>query len=33
MFIPFPNERRQDSTAMEGGVPGNRLFTLEPRIS
>ena len=33
MFIPFPNERQAKTAQLwKAGVPGNRLFTLEPRI-
>jgi cytochrome c-type biogenesis protein CcmF len=33
MFIPFPNERQARAAQLwKSGVPGDRLFTLEPRI-
>lgn len=33
MFIPFPNQRQAASAQLwKSGIPGDKLFTLEPRI-
>lgn len=33
MFVPFPNERQAKTAQLwKAGLPGRRLFTLEPRI-